>query len=71
MRLFNITKLKEKYKIEKSKEPVDGKNYIVVFESETLSGFNYQRVFKGTYEECQKMKKFFEKRRRKQWLKLN
>lgn len=71
MRLFNIIKLKEKYRIEKSKEPEDDKKYIIVFESQTLCGYNFQRVFKGTYEECRKMKKFFEKRRRKLWLGSN
>lgn len=71
MRMFNIVKLKEKYKIELSKEPKDDKKYIVVFESQTLAGYNCQRVFKGTYKECQKMKKFFEKRRRKLWLGSN
>lgn len=71
MRLFNIVKLKEKYRIQKSLEPEDDKKYIIVFESETLNGYNFQRVFKGNYEECKKMKKIFEKRRRKLWLGLN
>ncbi len=71
MRLFNITKLKERYKIEESKEPEDDKKYIVFYESETLCGYNYQRVFKGTKKECIKKKKELEKRRRKLWLRLS
>lgn len=71
MKIFNVVKLKEKYKIELSKEPEDDKKYIVVFESETLAGYNYQRIFKGTYKQCKKMKIFFEKRRRKIWLESN
>ena len=57
-------RIKEKYKVVPSKEP-DGKlTYIVVYESETTQGCNYQRVFKGNYRECLNKKDELERRKR-------
>lgn len=47
---------KQAYVVEKSNEPDGEKEYIVVYESETDKGCNYQRVFKGTFKECHKLK---------------
>ena len=49
-------KLKSRYFIERSKEP-DGLNtHILFYESETLHGSSFKRIFKGTYQECKKEK---------------
>lgn len=50
-----ITK-KQCYVVEKSNEPIGEKEYIVIYECETDKGCNYQRVFKGTFKECKKLK---------------
>lgn len=39
-------------KVEKSNYPEGEKTHILVMESSTNRGFNYQRIFKGTKEEC-------------------
>lgn len=54
---MNSIKLKNKYRIVESKEPEDKATHVLWYESETLRGFNYQRVFKGTKEECERVKK--------------
>lgn len=53
---MNFIKLKSKYRILESKEPEDKATHILWYESETLRGCNYQRIFKGTKEECIKEK---------------
>jgi len=60
--MFSALKLKERYKVIKSREPEDDKTHIVVYESESLRGYNYQRVFKGSYQKCRKIKDALEKR---------
>jgi hypothetical protein len=60
--MFSALKLKERYRIVKSREPEDDKTHIVVYESETLRGCNCQRVFKGSYQKCRKIKDALEKR---------
>lgn len=60
--MFSALKLKERYKVIKSGEPEDDKTHIVVYESETLRGYNCQRVFKGSYQKCHKIKDALEKR---------
>lgn len=48
-------KKKQGYVVEHSKEPSGDKEYLVVYECETDKGCNYQRVFKGTLKECNKL----------------
>lgn len=60
--MFSALKLKERYRVVKSREPEDDKTHIVVYESESLRGYNCQRVFKGSYQKCQKIKDALEKR---------
>lgn len=64
MRFFKKMRLIDKFRIEKSIEPDDEGTHIVVHETESLNGFNFQRVFKGTYQECCLKKKQLEKRRK-------
>lgn len=45
-----------KYSIKKSQEPNEFP-FIVYFESKTEHGFNCGRIFKGTYEACEKVLK--------------
>ena len=45
------------YRVEESKYPDNEGNYILVLESETEKGCNYQRVFKGNKRECYREKK--------------
>jgi hypothetical protein len=45
------------YRVEESKYPDNEGNYILVLESETERGCNYQRVFKGNKRECYREKK--------------
>lgn len=52
MKLFKKKRLVDVYKVVPSKEPVNDKTHIVLHETKTLRGCNYQRVFKGTKEEC-------------------
>lgn len=49
-------KIKNRYFIERSKEPEGLKTHILFYESETFSGSCIKRVFKGTYQECKKEK---------------
>lgn len=56
MKLNKVGDKMKKYKIEKSIFP-EGKNtHLVVMYSTSEHGYNYQRVFKGSREEC-KIKK--------------
>ena len=64
MRFFRKIRLVDKYKIEKSNEPNDEGTHIIVHETESLSGFNFQKVFKGSYQECCSKKKQLEKRKK-------
>lgn len=50
-------KITNKYVIQKSKEPDDEGDYVLFHESSSKRGMNCQRVFKGTYKECQQRKK--------------
>ena len=63
MKLFKRLRLVDKYHVEKSKEPNEHGNYILIHETKTLKGFNYQRVFKGNFKECHEEKKKLEKAR--------
>ena len=57
MKLFKRMRLIDKYIVEKSKEPNEHGNYILFHETKTLRGYNYQRVFKGSFKECHAEKK--------------
>lgn len=61
MKLIEPLKIKSKYFIEKLKQPDEEGTHILFYESETLHGCNYQRVFKGTYQECKNEKEKREK----------
>ena len=52
--------LKRTYEIRLSKEPIEDKRYILTLESETAHGYNYERILKGTYQECEKLKEELE-----------
>lgn len=65
MKIFRSIKLLDRYKIEASKEPNNDGNYVLFHEIETLRGYNYQRVFKGSYKECCKEKNRLENEKRK------
>ena len=54
---MNSIKIKSLYRILESKEPKDKETHVLWYESETTRGINYQRVFKGTKEECERVKK--------------
>lgn len=54
---YKPLKLKSKYIISKSNYPNDDGTHVVFYESETLNGVGYKRVFKGSYKECQNFKK--------------
>ena len=62
MKFFKTLRRVDRYKIERSKEPSGYKKYIIVHEMQTAKGINYQRVFKGTLEECFKEKRILEER---------
>lgn len=51
----------KKYKVEKSKFPEGNKTHLVILDAHSEHGYNYQRVFKGSYKECLE-----EKRRREE-----
>jgi hypothetical protein len=53
---YKPVKIKNRYFIERSKEPEGLNTHILFYESETLSGVCIKRVFKGTYQECRKEK---------------
>lgn len=61
MKLVKPMKLKSKYVIERAKEVDDDGTHILWYESETMHGISYKRVFKGTYQECLKEKEKREK----------
>lgn len=63
MRLFKKMRLVDKYKVEKAKKPSDHGDYILFHETKTLRGYNYQRVFKGSFKECHVEKRRLEKLR--------
>jgi len=65
MKLFKRMRLTDRYTVEESREPNDEGGYLVVHETSTLHGYNYQRVFKGNFRECHKEKKRLEKERLK------
>ena len=52
MKLVKPMKLKSKYVIERTKEIDDEGTHILWYESETMHGSCYKRVFKGTYQDC-------------------
>ena len=52
MKLVKPMKLKSKYVIERTKEIDDEGTHILWYESETMHGSSYKRVFKGTYQDC-------------------
>lgn len=47
----------KEFKVEKSKFPEGDKKWLVVMYSKTGNGTNYQRVFKGTKQECEEEQK--------------
>ena len=47
---------KRKYKIEKNLYPTDKETHVLWLETETIKGYGYRGVFKGTYQECIKEK---------------
>ena len=55
--MYKPLKIKSRYVVEKSKFPDDDGTHVVFYESETLGGSCYKRVFKGTFRECQEFKK--------------
>lgn len=63
MKLFKKMRLVDKYTVEKSKEPDDHGNYILMHITKTLRGCNYQRVYKGSFKECHIEKRRLEKLR--------
>lgn len=44
-------------RVEESKYPDDEGKYILVLESETERGYNFERIFKGNKRECYKEKR--------------
>lgn len=54
-----ITRITKKYGyvVEKSNNPEGDKEYVVFYECETPHGYNYQRVYKGTLNECKMLAK--------------
>ena len=50
MKLVKPMKLKSKYVIERTKEIDDEGTHILWYESETMHGSCYKRVFKGTFQ---------------------
>lgn len=66
MKLFRRLRLQDKYQVEPSKEPDDEGKYIVFHITKSLRGYNYQRVFKGSYKDCYKEKQRLEKERTKE-----
>ena len=54
---MNSIKIKSIYRILKNTDENDKDKYVLWYESETLRGCNYQRVFKGSKEECERVKK--------------
>lgn len=54
---YKPLKIKSRYVVEKSRFPDDDGTHIVFYESKTLGGSCYKRVFKGTFRECQEFKK--------------
>lgn len=53
-------KIKSRYFIERSKEPEGFNTHILFYESETLQGTSFRRIYKGTYQECKKEKEIRE-----------
>ena len=53
-------KTKNKLRIEKSKYPTDEITHVLWLETESLSGYGYRGIFKGTYQECFKEKEKLE-----------
>lgn len=49
-------------KVEPSKLPEGNKTHILVLESQTVHGWNFQRIFKGTRRECLEKKKELEEK---------
>lgn len=64
MKIFSKMRLVDKYRVEKSREPNDEGTHIVLHETESLCGFGFQKVFKGSYKECCLKKKQLEKRKK-------
>lgn len=56
MKLFRRLRLVDKYQVELSREPDKGGKYVLFHITKSLRGFNYQRVFKGSYKDCHKEK---------------
>lgn len=65
MKIFRSIKLLDRYKVEPSKDHKEDGDYVLFHEIETLRGYNYQRVFKGSYKECCKEKNRLETEKRK------
>lgn len=53
---------KVKLKVEPSLNPEKEKTHILVLESETEHGWNYERIFKGRRRECLELKKKMEEK---------
>jgi len=52
---------KVNFRVEKSKYPEEENTHIVVLESSTEHGWNFEGIFKGTRRECIEKKKELEK----------
>lgn len=54
----------KKLKVEKSMYPDEEGTHLVVLYSRSKYGLGYQRLFKGSFKECQKYKKELEENER-------
>ena len=61
MRIFKRMRLLDKYRVEPSKQPDKEGKYVLFHEMKSLRGYNYQRVFKGSFKECHTEKRRLEK----------
>lgn len=66
MKRFKKMRLTDKYRVEPSREPNEHGKYILRHITVTLRGYNYQRVFKGSFKQCHAEKKRLEKARLKE-----
>lgn len=65
MKILRSLRLEDKYKVELSKYPDERGKYIVFHYTRTLKGCSCQRVFKGSYKECQTEKTRLEEEMKK------
>lgn len=55
-------KTKDRLFIEKSKYPTDKETHVLWHETQSLSGYGFKGIFKGTYKECLERKEKLEKK---------